>query len=80
MDNNFSLELPEVINPHLALDTVRESFPGKIHIVSSVEELESLQLPHQQQFLLLVNLNSVKDALKEENIISLNGRKLIICI
>ncbi|KAK7101680.1 V-type proton ATPase subunit S1-like [Littorina saxatilis] len=72
LDDNFSLELPQVLNSHLALDALRQNFPGTVHDLASATDLSGLDLSGKGNYLLIVRLTPVAGAKNEEAAISAN--------
>ena len=52
MEENFSLELPQVAKASSAIEELTKSYSGAHHSVSSTEELEKLDLPQDTPVLI----------------------------
>ena len=74
MEENFSLELPQVAKASSAIEELTKSYSGAHHSVSSTEELEKLDLPQDSPFLLMVHLSSTEGNVNEEDVIAKNGQ------
>lgn len=72
IDNNYSAELPQVENPHVAVEKLKDSFSGDVHSVKSVEELERLDLSEGKKVLLMVHLSPLSGQKDVENAIQEN--------
>lgn len=56
MEENFSLELPQVSQASKAVDELKQKYKGKVHSIGSTEELSSLGVSSKSPFLLIVHL------------------------
>jgi len=72
MEENFSLELPQVANVSSAVEELSRSYAGATHSVNSAEELDKLDLSQDQPFLLMVHLSSTAENVNEEDAIAKN--------
>ena len=73
LDENFSVELPHVLGSHLALDALRQHFPGTVHDLTSASDLFGLDLSSKGNYLVIVRLAPVAGAKNEEAAIASNG-------
>uniref|UniRef100_A0A0B7ANW2 V-type proton ATPase subunit S1/VOA1 transmembrane domain-containing protein n=1 Tax=Arion vulgaris TaxID=1028688 RepID=A0A0B7ANW2_9EUPU len=72
MENHFSMELPQVSNPCDAVEKLKASFSGDVHTVTSVDQVESLNLDKDKKVLIIVHLNPVTGQKDQENVIQQN--------
>ncbi|KAL8596856.1 hypothetical protein ACOMHN_060664 [Nucella lapillus] len=72
LKEDFSLELPHVEDPHLAVDTLRQNFPGTVLDLSPTSDLSDLGLRDKKLSLVVVCLHPVADAPVEEAAITAN--------
>ncbi|XP_012940979.1 V-type proton ATPase subunit S1 isoform X2 [Aplysia californica] len=72
MDDNFSLELPQVSGASKAVDQLKSNYPGAMHSISSLDELDALGVSQDQPFLLLVHLPATAGNVDQEAAIAKN--------
>ncbi|KAI8782181.1 V-type proton ATPase subunit S1 [Biomphalaria glabrata] len=75
MEDHFSLELPQVLNPDDAVEKLK-SFFKKIHTVSSIKDVENLNLSGDESFLLIVNLEPVHSQSDQEKALKQNDETI----
>lgn len=72
MEDNLSLEVPRVKDPHLAVEKLKSSYEGVVHTASCLHDVENLNLDDQKPFLLIIQLSPInKD--DQESTIRQNG-------
>ncbi|RUS87975.1 hypothetical protein EGW08_004253 [Elysia chlorotica] len=79
MDENFSLEIPQVEDPLKAVEGLKLSFAGAVHSADSLAAVEKLNLGPDQKFLLIVELQPSSDLSEEQAIASNDASVGEIC-
>ncbi|XP_059171777.1 V-type proton ATPase subunit S1-like [Physella acuta] len=75
MEDNFSLEVPHVLDPNLAVEKLKSSYEGIVYTASCLQDVENLNLDDQKPFLLIIQLSPInKD--DQESTISQNDESI----
>ncbi|KAH9512702.1 hypothetical protein Btru_037981 [Bulinus truncatus] len=73
MENHFSLELPQVLNPDIAVEKLKSSY-NTVHIVKSLKDVENLDFSGDGNFLLIVNLQPIHKVVDQEKALKQNDK------
>ncbi|XP_060080951.1 V-type proton ATPase subunit S1-like [Ylistrum balloti] len=76
MDENFSVHLPAVSSPLNALNTLRKTFDGKVHEVTSAVDVDDLDLGSGIKNLIIVKLAPGNGAQSEEESLASNDGQI----
>ncbi|XP_033745738.1 V-type proton ATPase subunit S1-like [Pecten maximus] len=76
MDENFSVHLPAVRSPVTSLSTLKKTFEGKVHEVTTPADIDDLDLGSGVMNLIIVNLTPGKDVKSEEDSLAHNDGQI----